>query len=157
VIQVRELLSADAMRRYDDNGEPAYTSYERVLLCLRWFDWASTERMFEALGMESSTGDERDSYWSALNYYVKAGKIEKRTNYGVKEYRLVAPSKRVAVTVCRRCSSEVVPGYVLCDRHLEWQRKNKNARQQRPDTKPNRCGLCSELGHKRDSCVRRAA
>lgn len=156
MIRLSELLSAEALRRYDDDGEPVYTTGERVLITLRWFDWASSERVIEALGLDLADRFERARYLHSLLYFVERGRVETRNHLGTVEFRLLVTAKRMPVTKCRRCTQPPMPGFVLCAKHLEWQRENKNARD-RGQGKVNHCGACGEAGHKSRSCARRAA
>lgn len=131
MIQAHELVSAEALRRYDDSGDPVYTTYERVLLTLRWFDWCSAERLCEALGLdldEPRVWPERHLYALALAYWVKRGRVEKRYDRTVVEYRLLAPSRWVTQTVCTRCPLAVVPGKTMCQQHLDYERDYKRRR-----------------------------
>jgi hypothetical protein len=136
VIAIRELVSAEALRRYDDSGEPLYTTTERVLLTLRWFDWATAATLRTALGLDDADEVDKARYTRALHDLVKQGRVEKRGILGWHEYRLAPQQPALYVPVppvrtyppprekpeveCRKCRCERVPGRVLCERHLQW-------------------------------------
>lgn len=132
MIPIAELVSVEALRRYDDTGEPAYTCFERVLITLRWFDWATCGTIIDALGVDVDDRLERQRYESALRYWFRHGRIARRPRLNdwpaVFEYRLLAPSEWTDVESCRRCSRPRAIGSVLCDVHKAWQRENKRAR-----------------------------
>lgn len=128
MISASELVSSEALRRYDDNGDPVYTTYERVLLALRWFGWCTAERVYEALDVDEDDWHERQNHSKALQYWVKRGRIEKRRDGDVVEYRLIPPRQWQTQTECARCSSPVVSGKTMCQRHLDWERDYKARR-----------------------------
>jgi hypothetical protein len=128
VIPARELVGAEALRRYDDNGDPVYTTYERVLLAMRWFGWCTAERVYEALEVEDDDWTARQNHSKAIQYWVKRGRVAKRHDHDVVEYRLIHPSQWQALAVCTRCSSAVVDGKTMCQRHLDWEREYKARR-----------------------------
>jgi len=129
MIQASELVSSDALRRYDDNGDPIYSTHEQVLLTLRWFGWVTAERVCEALGLDLNAPllyPERSRYSKALHYWVKRGRVEQRHDFDVVEYKLIHPSQwPVEQTCCSRCSAAVVAGKTMCQRHLDWERDYK--------------------------------
>ena len=96
MIAARHLVSSEALRRYDDTGDPVYTTAERIVLALRWFDWVSADELRLVLDV----GDDIDAqrYKVALGRLVKRGIVEARGNgkHGNadvrREYRLVADS-----------------------------------------------------------------
>ncbi len=119
VIPARELVSAEALRRYDDNGEPMYSTYERVLLCLRWFDWCSAERMYDALDVEDY--ETRQLYDKALRYWIKRGRVARNGD----AYKLLRPAQWGEATECARCPAPRVEDKTMCQRHLDWEREYK--------------------------------
>lgn len=127
MIHARELLSFDALSRYDDNGDPVYSTYERVLLALRWFGWCTADDLFGALDLDdpSQTWRERGAYSKAIQYWVKRGRVEQRGERELSEYRLIHPKQWHEQTVCTRCPTEVVDGRTMCQRHLDWEREYK--------------------------------
>ena len=123
MIPARELLSAEALKRYDDNGDPVYSTYERVLLALRWFGWASAERVYEALEIDAAPVEQRQLYSKAIQYWVKRGRVEVRHDFELVEYRLIHPRQWQEQTACTRCPSPTVEGKTMCQRHLDWERE----------------------------------
>jgi hypothetical protein len=134
----RELVSSEALRRYDDNGDPVYSPIERVLLALRWFDWASSARIMEALELEAADLKERERYVTALSRLVTRGRVERRgASLSWFEYRLAAKQpvirersepawrlgreERQQLGLCLRCDSLPVPGRRQCQHHLDLQ------------------------------------
>jgi hypothetical protein len=105
MIRASELISAEALRRYDDNGEPVYTTTERILLTLRWFGWISSEGLREALGLLDADEDTRTRFKNALGRLVKRGIVlcrgehaGKQGNHGGnQEYRLNALSPELPI------------------------------------------------------------
>lgn len=131
MIPLRHLISPEALRRYDDDGEPVYTTHERVLMALRWFDWCTAERLCEAVGIdinEPAQYQERQKYSSALAYWHKRGRVEKRHDRGVVEYRLLPVRRWGDAVQCVRCPADRVPGRTMCQRHLDWEREYKQRR-----------------------------
>lgn len=122
MIAARELVSAEALSRYDDNGDPVYTTYERVLLTLRWFGWCTADDVFNALDLDRT---EHQNYSGAIRYWVKRGRVESRRDVDVVEYRLLRPSQWQAAITCTRCPSVRVDGRTMCQRHLDWEREYK--------------------------------
>lgn len=128
MIPISELISVEALRRYDDDGEPVYTTRERLLLALRWFGWVSSADLSDALDIgEGVYLPMRQRYQTALQGLLADGLVMQRGERGAHEYRLAAYRQDKADT-CRRCSSAPSPGHVLCPRHVEWQRSNKRIR-----------------------------
>lgn len=130
MIRARELVSAEALRRYDDNGDPVYSTHERVLLALRWFGWTTAERLYDALEIDPAPHfyDERQKTSSALAYWVKRARVERRHDGRVVEYRLIHPSRWGEAVQCARCSTDRVAGKTMCQRHLDWERDYKARR-----------------------------
>lgn len=95
MIPASELVSAEALRRYDDSGDPVYTTAERIVLTLRWWDWAAAAQVREALGLDNADEIDRQRYKVALGRLVKRGIVEARGNGRQggadvdREYRLV--------------------------------------------------------------------
>jgi hypothetical protein len=75
VIPARELVSAEAFRRYDDDGEPVYTPTERVLMALRWFGWVSADDLWVALDMPEAGTRDRNKHAVTLCQLVKKGRV----------------------------------------------------------------------------------
>jgi hypothetical protein len=133
----RELISSEALRRYDDNGDPVYSPIERILLALRWFDWATPERIVEALDLEDVGWKERERYASALSRLVARKRLDRRGTHMRYEYRLAARQpvirevvekswrlgrkERVQLGLCLRCDSSPAPGKKQCQAHLDMQ------------------------------------
>ena len=98
MIPARHLISAEALRRCDDTGEPIYTTAERIVLALRWFDWVSAAGLREVLDLDDADEVDARRYSIALGRLVKRGIVEARGNgkHGNadvrREYRLVADS-----------------------------------------------------------------
>ena len=96
MLKQTDLISAEALRRYDDNGEPMYSTAERIVLALRWFGWVSMFGLADALGMEDMNALERKRFQTALWRLVKRGVVQirgefagMRGNHGQEqEYRL---------------------------------------------------------------------
>lgn len=140
MIRASELVGVEATRRYDDNGDPVYSTHEQVLLALRWFGWCTAERIYEALGIEGEHGygtelwkqmyAEHQKYSKAIAYWVKRGRVEQRRQFGVVEYRLVHPSRwnEVEAVECTRCPQPRVEGKTMCQKHLDWERDYKAKR-----------------------------
>lgn len=130
MIPARELVSAEALRRYDEDGEPVYSTHERVLLTLRWFGWVTAERLYEALDIDPSPHfyDERQKHSVAIRYWIKRGRVEQRHDRGLVEYRLIHPSKWGDPPQCMRCPSTPVEGKTMCQRHLDYERDYKAKR-----------------------------
>lgn len=126
MISPRELIGAAALMRYDDDGEPVYTTHERVLLALRWFGWCSLERLYESLDADDY-GD-RQRLYKAAEYWVKRGRVVRRHDVSLLEYRLLAPSQWERGTACVRCPAMRVDGRTMCQRHLDWERDYKAQR-----------------------------
>lgn len=135
MIAASQLVGSAALTRYDDHGDPVYSTHERVLLTLRWFGWASAERLYEALDLDDNWHNKRSLYQerqkisSALAYWVKRGRIETRPlRDRLLEYRLIPPSQWGDAVSCSRCSEHRVTGKTMCQRHLDWERNYKAKR-----------------------------
>lgn len=139
MIHARELVSQEALRRYDDDGDPVYTTGERLLLTMRWFDWCTAEQITEALGLDEPA--EMNRFQNALQYWSHIGRIERRGC----EYRLVHPKQWPAqIETCKHsaCKRPRAGTRVLCEHHLEIarsyrKRKYESARQ---------AGVCVSCG-----------
>lgn len=134
----RELITSEALRRYDDNGDPVYSPIERILLALRWFDWASTDRIIEALDLEDAGWRERERYATALSRLTSRRRLDRRGTHMNYEYRLATKQpvireyaepqhrlgrdERQLLGLCLRCDSERMPGKQQCQVHLDAQR-----------------------------------
>jgi hypothetical protein len=127
-----DLISPAALTRYDSSGEPEYTPSERILLALRWFDWASSSRIFEALDLEDIPRELRKTYAKALSRLVESGRVEVRGQVILYEYRLArkqpAPTQRgmtrderIHAGTCLRCSRDAAPDRLQCQAHLDAQ------------------------------------
>lgn len=138
MMAISELVSSEALRRYDDNGDPVYSPIERLLLALRWFDWASSERIFESLDLDTADLKGRDKYRQALCRLVARQRVERRETFGLLEYRLARVQPRIAertesiwrlsreererLGLCLRCDNDPVPGKKQCQLHLDKQK-----------------------------------
>lgn len=88
MIPIRELVTAESLRRYDDDGEPVYSPLERIVIVLRWWDWIDTLQLREVLGMDGMSPHERNRYESAISRAIKSGRIEKRTERDVRKHSI---------------------------------------------------------------------
>lgn len=149
MIPARSLVSAEALRRYDDNGDPVYSPSERILLVLRWYDWISTSDLYERLELNDR---DRGRHQKALERLIASGRVECRevresyaTYVATGRYvRLAAVRRepdpepeptvrlsrdeRVRIGLCRRCDSMPVPGHKECAKHLEANRQAQRRR-----------------------------
>lgn len=112
MIPLRELVSSEAARRYDDNGDPMYTPAERILMALRWFDWCDQASLMDAIGVER---DDRNRYSSALSRLVKRGHLERRgREYRLTGGRAVRHTPAPPPLECATCDGEPVEGRKIC-------------------------------------------
>lgn len=114
MIAPRELVSVEALRRYDDNGEPVYTTTERILLALRWWDWVTATDLFDALEIDRSDHRTRWTYSMSLRRLTDRGRVECRDD---RFYRLasVQPDvKQAKEPTCANCANPPEPGRSRC-------------------------------------------
>lgn len=140
MMTARQLLGFDATRKYDDDGNPDYNMRQRILLALRFFDWATNEEISDYLGFELRAGDvDSQNYHQHMCRLVKLGHVKRRGHKGASEYQLalrVKPAPMVkrggdlggrkprviTPTTCRKCRAPRADGRQLCVNHLEWDR-----------------------------------
>ena len=72
----------------------------RILRALRWFDWATTETLFDVLDVPTSKA-ERDRFAVTLSRASRSGDIEKRRTFGPCEFRTTAAG---LATIQRACA-----------------------------------------------------
>lgn len=121
MIQLELLLPPTATFRYDDDGEPAYTAKERLLMTMRWLEWATVREIHEV--MCADTREAQNTIQEALCYHAKTGKALRRGKRGRYEYKLNPAAftvRRVAAPRCLRCYSAAAPGKAQCQRHLDY-------------------------------------
>lgn len=73
MVAAESLLSPGALRRWSQ-GEHL-SCRERILLALRWFDWASASELYDALDVVDQR--ERNLFSSALSWMLKRGQVER--------------------------------------------------------------------------------
>lgn len=128
MLSLSTLLGPIAPYRYDDEGEPAYTSPERVLRVLRRFDWATFEEI--QIALESMTARDLST---ALSRLVKQGKVQRRrlarcTNLFRLDPTAFAPRRAPRVADLKRCGRTRCPrmavdGRSSCQHHLDTSRE----------------------------------
>lgn len=139
MIAASELVSADALSRYDDSGEPALYPAERILLRLRWWgrEWCSREELVDALEVGPH---DRWAIDKALERLAAEGRVERIGRFGRAAFRLgvVRTPRRVSpgraaknatrrtwrarqreLGLCVDCSEKAAPGKPQCARHSE--------------------------------------
>lgn len=94
MLRQSQLVSAAALSRYDDSGDPVYTTAERIVLALRWFGWISADGLRDALEIADADDVEKKRYVQSIARLVKRGVVEERgatlgkRGRGEREYRL---------------------------------------------------------------------
>ena len=128
MLSLSDVLPASALTRYDDHGEPAYTTYERLLIAMRRMAWSTRDEIFDA--MEAHETEDRRLLRCAIAWFVRDGKIESRGVGYSREFRLCAAAfvRRVDVAKCKRCQLPATPGMALCAFHRDWQNEYKRLR-----------------------------
>jgi hypothetical protein len=82
MISAASILSADGLRRW---ATDELTAPERILLGLRWFDWATSSEIYDALDLSEH---DRRNYSAHLSRMIKRGDLEARGNGTSREYRV---------------------------------------------------------------------
>lgn len=149
MIPVHELVTAESLRRYDDDGEPVYSPLERIVLILRWWDWIDTLQFRDVLGMDGMSPLERNRYESAISRAIKSGRIERmrvsgsdsRNSYTTTLIRLARKQPGPVKTIeriehtegtCKRCGSRPrVDGKSKCQPCLDADARNARLRRAR--------------------------
>lgn len=129
MIQLELLLPPTATFRYDDTGEPAYSTWERLLMTMRWLEWPTIGEIYDAMCADDS--ETRADVAAGIRYFVRKGKIAQRGAQRHQEYMLIASAfpKRATGPRCARCCSAAAPGKASCQRHLDYDAgRNRKAR-----------------------------
>jgi len=81
-------------------AEPTWT--DRVIVALRFLDWASVSDVADALGLEGGVTTERNSVQAAIARIAKRGLAERRSVGWRAEYRLLPAGKTAADELRKR-------------------------------------------------------